>query len=127
MRGMIKLRGGVMPLIAAALVFALWNTAYKYAVDGLPVGTVLGVMLLVAAAVLGAFARFRGRLKLTRGQLRKIAVVGIIDPAAGYAAIGAGLSHIDATVSAMLDGTEACFVVAFGAGGGTPGPAGRRG
>jgi O-acetylserine/cysteine efflux transporter len=31
------------------------------------------------------------------------------------AAIGVGLSHIDATVSAMLDGTEACFVVAFGA------------
>src|ERR1700722_10518454 len=33
MRDIIRHRGGVAPLIAASVVFALWNTAYKYAVD----------------------------------------------------------------------------------------------
>jgi len=37
MRDIIRNQGGVAPLIAASLVFALWNTAYKYAVDALPV------------------------------------------------------------------------------------------
>ena len=113
MRDILRHRGGVVPLIAASVVFALWNTAYKYAVDGLPVMTALSVMLLTAAAVLWGCALARGRQRLTGGQLRRIAVMGMIDPAIGYAAIGVGLSHVDATVSAMLDGTEACFVVAF--------------
>ncbi len=115
MRDIIRHRGGVAPLIAASVVFALWNTAYKYAVDGLPVATALSVMLLTAAAALWAFALVKGRQRLTRRQLRRIALAGASDPALSYAAIGVGLSHIDATVSAMLDGTEACFVVAFGA------------
>jgi drug/metabolite transporter (DMT)-like permease len=115
MRDIIRHRGGVVPLIAASVVFALWNTAYKYAVSGLPVMTVLSVMLLTAAAVLWGFALVKGHQRLTPGQLGRIAVAGMIDPAIGYAAIGVGLRHIDATVSAMLDGTEACFVVAFGA------------
>jgi drug/metabolite transporter (DMT)-like permease len=115
MRDIIRHRGGVVPLIAASVVFALWNTAYKYAVSGLPVMTVLSVMLLTAAAALWGCALARGRQRLTRGQLRRIAVVGMIDPAIGYAAIGVGLTHVEATVSSMLDGMEACFVVAFGA------------
>ncbi len=115
MRDIIRHRGGVVPLIAASVVFALWNTAYKYAVDGLPVMTVLSVMLLTAAAVLWGCALARGRQRLTRGQLRRIAVMGMIDPAIGYVLIGLGLTHVEATVSAMLDGTEACFVVAFAA------------
>jgi len=65
------------------VVFALWNTAYKYAVDGLPVMTVLSVMLLTAAAALWGCALARGRQRLTRGQLRRIAVMGMIDPAIG--------------------------------------------
>jgi drug/metabolite transporter (DMT)-like permease len=93
----------------------MWNTAYKYAVDGLPVMTVLPVMLLTAAAALWGCALARGRQRLTRRQLRRIAVMGMIDPAIGYALIGVGLTHVEATVSAMLDGTEACFVVAFAA------------
>src|SRR3984957_2164385 len=115
MRDIIRHRGGVLPLLAASVVFALWNTAYKYAVSGLPVMTALSVMLLTAAAALWAVALVRGRQRLTRSQRRRIAVAGLIDPALSYAAIGIGLSHIDATVSAMMDGTEACFVVAFGA------------
>ena len=115
MRDIIRHRGGVMPLVAASVVFALWNTAYKYAVDGLPVMTALAVMLLTATATLWAVTLLKGRQRLTAGQLRRIAVAGMIDPAISYAAIGVGLTHIDATVSAMLDGTEACFVVAFAA------------
>ena len=115
MRDIIRHRGGVVPLIAASVVFALWNTAYKYAVSGLPVMTVLSVMLLTAAAALWGCALARGRQRLTRGQLRRIAVMGMIDPAIGYALIGVGLTHVQATVSSMLDGTEACFVVAFAA------------
>jgi drug/metabolite transporter (DMT)-like permease len=115
MRDIIRHKGGVLPLIAASVVFALWNTAYKYAVDTLPVAVALSVMLLAAAAALWAVTLVKGRQRLTKSQLRRIAIAGIIDPALGYAAIGVGLAHIDATVSAMLDGTEACFVVAFGA------------
>jgi drug/metabolite transporter (DMT)-like permease len=113
MRDIIRHRGGVVPLIAASVVFALWNAAYKYAVDGLPVMTVLSVMLLTAAAALWGCALVKGRQRLTRGQLRRVAVMGMIDPAIGYVLIGVGLTHVEATVSAMLDGTEACFVVAF--------------
>jgi drug/metabolite transporter (DMT)-like permease len=113
MRDIIRHRGGVVPLIAASVVFALWNAAYKYAVDGLPVMTVLSVMLLTAAAALWGCALAKGRQRLTRGQLRRVAVMGMIDPAIGYVLIGVGLTHVEATVSAMLDGTEACFVVAF--------------
>lgn len=115
MRDIIRHKGGVAPLIAASLVFALWNTAYKYAVDALPVATALTVMLLTAAAALWAFALVKGRQRLTKGQLRRIALAGVVDPALSYAAIGIGLSHVEATVSALLYGTEACFVVAFGA------------
>jgi drug/metabolite transporter (DMT)-like permease len=115
MRDIIRHKGGVLPLIAASVVFALWNTAYKYAVDTLPAAVALSVMLLAAAAALWAVTLVKGRQRLTRSQLKRIAVCGIIDPALSYAAIGVGLAHIDATVSAMLDGTEACFVVAFGA------------
>jgi drug/metabolite transporter (DMT)-like permease len=115
MRDIIRHRGGVVPLIAASVVFALWNTAYKYAVSGLPLVTVLSVMLFTAAAALWGCVLARGGQRLARGQLRRIAVMGMIDPAIGYAAIGLGLRHVEATVSAMLDGTEACFVVAFGA------------
>jgi membrane protease YdiL (CAAX protease family) len=61
MRDIIRHRGGVVPLIAASVVFALWNTAYKYAIDGLPVMTVLSVMLLTAAAALWGCALARGR------------------------------------------------------------------
>ena len=58
MRDIIRHRGGVAPLIAASVVFALWNTAYKYAVDGLPVAMALCVMLLIAAVILVAFFLF---------------------------------------------------------------------
>lgn len=115
MRDIIRHRGGVALLVAASVVFALWNTAYKYAVSGLPVATALSVMLLSAAAALWGVALVKGHQRLTPGQLRRIAVAGLIDPALSYAAIGIGLTHLEATVSAMLDGTEACFVVAFGA------------
>jgi drug/metabolite transporter (DMT)-like permease len=115
MRDIIRHRGGVAPLIAASIAFALWNTAYKYAVDGLPAITALCVMLLVAAVALWAFAAVKGPQRLTLRQLGRIALAGVIDPAASYAAIGVGLSHIAATVSALLYGTEACFTVAFGA------------
>jgi drug/metabolite transporter (DMT)-like permease len=115
MRDIFRHRGGVALLVAASVAFALWNTAYKYAVSGLPVATAACVMLFTAAAVLWAAALVRGPQRLTPAQLRRIALAGLIDPAISYAAIGVGLRHVDATVSAMLDGTEACFVVAFGA------------
>jgi drug/metabolite transporter (DMT)-like permease len=113
MRDIIGHKSGVLPLFAASVVFALWNTAYKYAVDALPLITALSVMLLTAAAALWAITLIKGRKRLTKSQLRRIAVAGLIDPALSYTAIGVGLAHIDATVSAMLGGTEACFVVAF--------------
>ena len=115
MRDIIGHKSGVLHLIAASLVFALWNTAYKYAVDALPLSTALPVMLLTAAAALWTITLIKGRQRLARSQLRRTAVAGLIDPALSYTAIGVGLAHIDATVSAMLGGTEACFVVAFGA------------
>jgi drug/metabolite transporter (DMT)-like permease len=115
MSDIFRHRGGVVLLIAASVVFALWNTTYKYAVSGLPVMTVLSAMLFTAAAVLWGGVLVRGHQRLTSGQLGRIAIAGLIDPALGFAAIGVGLRHIDATVSAMLDGTEACFVIAFSA------------
>lgn len=113
MGDIIRHRGGAASLIAAAAIWGLWNTAYKYAVSGLPVMSVLAVMLVVAAAALWAVALARGVGRVTSGQLRRIAVAGLLDPAIGYAAIGIGLTHVNATISAMMDGTEACFVVAF--------------
>ena len=77
--------------------------------------TALAVMLVTAAAALLAVALVKGLDQVTPGQLRRIAVVGLLDPAASYAAIGIGLTHVAATISSMLDGTEACFVVAFAA------------
>jgi drug/metabolite transporter (DMT)-like permease len=115
MRDIIRHRGCAASLVVAAAIWGVWNTAYKYAVSGLPVATVLAVMLLTAAAALWAVALVRGYDRVTPGQLRRIAVAGLLDPAIGYAAIGIGLTHVDATVSAMMDGTEACFVVAFAA------------
>ena len=107
------------PLIAASVVFALWNTAYQVR-RRRPAGRRGAVR---HAAHRGrrphrAFALVKGRQRLTRRQLRRIALAWARSTRPlSYAAIGVGvgLSHIDATVSAMLDGTEACFVVAFGA------------
>ena len=115
MRDIFRQRGSAASLVAASAIFGLWNTAYKYAVSSLPVTTVLPVMLLVAAAMLWAVVLGTGGRRLGRGQLRRVAVAGVVDPAVGYAAIGLGLTHVAATVSAMLDGTEACFVVFFAA------------
>ena len=78
MRDIIRHRGGVAPLLAASVVFALWNTAYKYAVDGLPASTALSVMLLTAAAALWACALVKGRQRLTQRQLRRIALAGAV-------------------------------------------------
>jgi drug/metabolite transporter (DMT)-like permease len=115
MRDIIGHRGCAASLVAASVIWGLWNTAYKYSVSGLPVMTVLAVMLLTAAAGIWVVALVKGCDRLTPGQLRRIAVAGLLDPAVSYAAIGIGLTHVAATVSAMLDGTEACFVVAFAA------------
>ena len=117
MRDIIRHRGCAASLVAASVIWGLWNTAYKYAVSGLPVMTVLAVMLLTAAAALWAVALVKGHgpATVTPSQLRRIAVAGLLDPAISYAALGIGLTHVAATVSAMLDGTEACFVVAFAA------------
>jgi drug/metabolite transporter (DMT)-like permease len=115
MRDIIGHRGWAASLVAASVIWGLWNTMYKYALSGLPVLTVLGVMLVTAAATLWAVAVVKGLGRVTGSQLRRIAVAGLLDPAISYAVLGIGLTHVAATISAMLDGTEACFVVAFAA------------
>jgi drug/metabolite transporter (DMT)-like permease len=114
-RDIISHRRGAAALVAASAIWGLWNSGYKYAVSGLPIAIVLAVMLLTAAAALWAVVLIRGRGRVTSRQLRQIALAGLLDPAISYAALGIGLTHVAATTSAMFDGTEACFVVAFAA------------
>jgi drug/metabolite transporter (DMT)-like permease len=113
MRDIIGHRKGAAALIAASAIWGLWNSAYKYAVSGLPITTVLTTMLLTGAAAVWAVVLLKGRGRVTPSQLRRIAVAGLLDPAISYAALGIGLTHVAATTSAMFDGTEACFVVAI--------------
>jgi drug/metabolite transporter (DMT)-like permease len=115
MRDLLRHRAGAASLIAASVIWGVWNSAYKFAVSGLPVTTVLAIMLVTAAAVLWAVALVRGRGRVTASSLRRIAMAGLLDPAISYVALGIGLTHVAATVASMLDGTEACFVVAFAA------------
>lgn len=104
MRDIIRHRRGAASLIAASAIWGLWNSGYKYAVSGLPITTVLAVMLLTATAALWAVVLIKGRGRVTSCQLRRIAVAGLLDPAISYA-IGvlsaAGIALIGATRSVV--------------------------
>jgi len=113
MSGVIRHRGGLLPLLIASIVWGVWNTADKYAVSGLPVVTVMALMLVTATAVLWTVLLVTGRERPRPGQLRRLALTGLFEPAIGYGAIGLGLVHVQATTASLMDGTEACFVVAF--------------
>ncbi|MFF4738331.1 DMT family transporter [Streptomyces sp. NPDC001262] len=108
-------RGGILPLTIASVLWGVWTTAEKYSLSGLPVMTVLGVSLAAATALLWAALLNKGHQRPDRAQLRLLAVLGLLEPMLGYAAISMGLVHIEATQGALLSGTESCFVVALAA------------
>jgi drug/metabolite transporter (DMT)-like permease len=113
--GVLRHRAGVLPLLAASILWGVWNTADKYAVTGLPVMTVVGAMLVCSAAMLWAVALFQGLKWPQPGQLKQLALAGLLDPAIAYGAMSLGLVRLPATAASLLDGTEACFVVAMAA------------
>jgi drug/metabolite transporter (DMT)-like permease len=111
--GVFRHRAGVLPLLAASILWGVWNTADKYALTGLPVMTVVGAMLVCSAAMLWAVALFQGRQRPQRGQLRQLALAGLLDRAIADGAMSLGLVRLPATAASLLDGTEACFVAAM--------------
>lgn len=113
MNGVLRYRAGVLPLLAASAIWGAWNTADKYAVARLPVITVMAVMLAAAAGVLWTVLLVRGHRPPRPAQLGQLALTGLLEPALSHGIIGAGLVHVQATAASLLDGTEACFVVAI--------------
>ncbi|WP_327069952.1 DMT family transporter [Kitasatospora sp. NBC_01250] len=109
----LRRSGGTLTLIGASAIWGLWTTAEKYSLRGLPVMTVLAVSLGTATALLWLVLLRRGHRRPPRDQLRRLALLGLFEPMLGYGAIGLGLSRIQATEASILDGTEACFVVAL--------------
>lgn len=108
-------QAGLAPLLIAAVLWGVWTTGQKYALDGLSVVSLLALILAASTALLWTILLARGHRRPTGEQLRLLALLGLFEPMLGYGAIGLGLAYIDAAEAALLDGTEAVFIVALAA------------
>ncbi|RKN77314.1 DMT family transporter [Streptomyces klenkii] len=116
MSGVITRRQrGLLPLLVASILWGVWTTGEKYSLAGLSVVTLLTITLAASAALLWVILLWKGHQRPTGKQLRLLALLGLFEPMLGYGAIGLGLAYIDAAEAALLDGTEAVFIVALAA------------
>ncbi|MCX4539392.1 DMT family transporter [Streptomyces sp. NBC_01565] len=106
---------GLLPLLIASVLWGVWTTGEKFGLAGMSVVTLLAVTLASATALLWAIMLRQGYRRPTRQQLKLLALLGLFEPMLGYGAIGLGLAYINAADAALLDGTEAVFIVALAA------------
>lgn len=100
-------------LIAAAVGWGCATTATKYALAGFGPVTMLSIKLAAAAAVLWAVLLVRGAR--TPPAKRRLALLGLMEPALAYGGLTVGLTFTTATNASLLGVTESCFVLGLAA------------
>jgi drug/metabolite transporter (DMT)-like permease len=96
-------------LVLAALLWGLATTGTKYALAGFAPVTLLTVELVAATAALWIALLVRGYRP--PASWRRVAVLGLLEPAAAYLAETVGLDRTSASNGAVLLGFESVFVV----------------
>ena len=105
---MIK-RFPVVALVVAALFFGVAPVGTKYVLDGLGPVTALAISLLAATVVLWALLLRRGYRR--PHSLRRVMVLGTLEPGVAYLFVGFGLNLTTASNAALVSGLESGFVV----------------
>lgn len=100
-------------LIAAAVGWGCATTATEYALAGFGPVTMLTIKLAAAAAVLWAVSLVRGTR--TPAAKRRLALLGLMEPALAYGGLTVGLTLTTATNASLLGVTESCFVLVLAA------------
>jgi drug/metabolite transporter (DMT)-like permease len=96
-------------LVLASALWGLATTGTKYALDGFAPVTLLTVELVAATAALWIALLVRGYRP--PASWRRVAVLGLLEPAGAYLAQTVGLDRTSASNGAVLLGFESVFVV----------------
>ena len=102
-----------LSLTAAAAAWGIATVISKRAVEEIPPLTLLRIQLFVSVAVLTVLVRAQ-RLELRWSpQMRRLGVLGILNPGASYALSLLGLSYISASLSVLLWAVEPLLILAI--------------
>lgn len=121
-------RGGWVKVLAAfAAIYFIWGSTFlaiHVTLEDLPPFFLCAVRLLVAGALLVAWARLRGDGWPRGEEWRNASLVGVLLPAVGNTAVTIGIAHIPSGLVALLVATIPLFVAllsGFGPRAGRPG------
>jgi drug/metabolite transporter (DMT)-like permease len=103
----------VVALVVAATSWGVATTGTKYALGTFGPFALLALELLLASAVLWGVVAFRGFRRPS--SLRRVALMGLCEPAVAYLSETIGLTRTTATNGAMIQGLECVFVVLLAA------------
>ncbi len=102
-------------LILAAACWAAGTVVSKQAVAEVPPLTLLAVQLAASVALLLVVARARRERLPTRGEGRKLARLGLLNPGLAYALSLVGLAQITASVAVLLWALEPILILGLAA------------
>lgn len=98
----------VLLLLAFASIWFVWGSTFlviRWAIDGIPPILMCGVRLLAAGLVLLAWAKLTGQAMPRGSEARNAALVGILLPGIGNAAVTLGIAHVPSGIVALLVST----------------------
>jgi drug/metabolite transporter (DMT)-like permease len=102
-----------LSLTAAAAAWGVATVISKRAVDEIPPLTLLAIQLLVSVGVLAIVVRVQSVGVTWSPQLRRLGVLGLLNPGASYALSLLGLSYISASLSVLLWAVEPLMILAI--------------
>lgn len=106
-------RRRVLSLIAAAASWGIATAIAKRAVDEIPPTTLLPIQLVASLLILAPLVVFRRRPLAWSPELRRLGLLGVLNPGISYALSLAGLVYITASTSVLLWATEPVLIIGF--------------
>ena len=103
----------VLSLIAAAACWGVATVISKRAVDEIDPLTLLPIELTVSVAALTIATTITKNRLSWNPELRRLALLGALNPGVAYALSLAGLAHVTASVSVLLWAIEPILILAF--------------
>lgn len=121
-------RTRLVRLAAFATIWFVWGSTFlviRYAIAGIPPLLMCGLRLVIGGVILLAWARLAGGLWPRGIEWRNAALVGLLLPGIGNAAVTIGVAHVPSGIVALLVSTIPLWMALFawlGAHGDSPGP-----
>ena len=100
-------------LVAAAAAWGLATVISKRAVDEIEPLTLLPIELALSVAVLGTATAVSGQRVRRSPELRRLGLLGVLNPGLSYALGLAGLARITASTSVLLWAAEPLLILVF--------------